>query len=143
MRSEPIVRTRRQVITFVLLGASNTLLTLLLYWLLLRWVPHTVAYAISYAAGIGYGAMTNARFTFRTRLTGPGFVRYAAWTVGLYAFNALLLEALVRVAGMDARFAVLVVVAVAVPLGFVGARWAIAGVAPQPTGDRGPGSGEA
>ncbi len=124
---------RRQLVTFVLLGASNTLITLLLYWLLLRWMPHTVAYAISYAAGIGYGAVTNARFTFRTRLTGAGFARFAAWTVGLYAFNALLLEVLVRGAGMDARVAVLVVVAVAVPLGFVGARWAIAGVAPQPT----------
>ncbi len=119
-------RTRRQLVVFVLLGASNTLLTLLLYWLLLRWLPHTLAYAISYASGIVYGAVTNARFTFRSRLTGPAFARFAAWTVGLYAFNALLLEALVRLGGMDARFAVLVVVAVAVPLGFLGARWALA-----------------
>ena len=137
------MRTRRQLVTFVLLGASNTLLTLLLYWILLRWMPHTAAYAISYAAGIAYGAVTNARFTFRTRLTGKGFARFAGWTLGLYAFNAVLLEVLVRGAGLDARLAVLVVVAVAVPLGFVGARWAIAGGAPQPAGDRAPGSGEA
>ena len=116
---------QREFLVFLLLGASNTLLTLLLYWLLLRWLPHTAAYALSYAAGVVYSAATNARFTFRTRLTAPGFLRFAAWTLGLYACSALFLELLVRGAGMDARHAVLVVTAAAVPLGFLGSRFAL------------------
>lgn len=116
---------QREFVVFLLLGASNTLLTLLLYWLLLRWLPHTAAYALSYAAGTVYSAVTNARFTFRTRLTGVAFLRFAAWTLGLYAFNALFLELLVRWLGLDARYAVLIVTAVAVPLGFLGSRLAL------------------
>ena len=116
---------QREFLVFLLLGASNTLLTLLLYWLLLRWLPHTAAYAISYAVGVVYSAVTNARFTFRTPLTGAGFLRFAAWTLGLYTFNALFLEGLVRVAGLDPRYAVLIVTAVAVPLGFLGSRLAL------------------
>ncbi len=116
---------QREFLVFLLLGASNTLLTLLLYWLLLRWLPHTAAYAFSYAAGVVYSAATNARFTFRTRLTAQGFLRFAAWTLALYAINALFLELLVRGAGIEARYAVLVVTAVAVPLGFLGSRFAL------------------
>ncbi len=132
MTGEGAGRTRTQVITFVLLGASNTLITLVLYWALLAWTSHTLAYALSYATGIVYGAITNARFTFRTRLTGTGFARYAAWTLGLYAFNALLLEVLVRWLGVEARYAVLVVTCVAVPLGFAGSRWALRSRTPAP-----------
>ena len=120
-------RTRKQFISFALLGVANTLLSLALYWLLLRWISHTFAYALSYAAGLVFSAATNARFTFGTRLTWRGFGLFAAWTLGVYAFNAILLEVLVRGLGMDARYAVLVVTCVAVPLGFFGSRWALRG----------------
>jgi putative flippase GtrA len=116
---------RREFLSFAVFGAVNTLLGLLLYWLLLRWMSHTIAYAISYAAGIVFSAAMNARFTFRTALTPKSFTLFAAWTLGLYAFNALFLEVLVRYVGFDARYAVLVVIAVAVPLGFVGSRWSL------------------
>jgi putative flippase GtrA len=116
---------RREFLTFAVLGATNTLLGLLLYWLLLRWMSHTFAYAISYAAGIVFSAAANARFTFRTALTARSFALYTGWLLGLYAFNALFLEVLVRYAGIDAKYAVLVVIAVAVPLGFIGSRWTL------------------
>ena len=116
---------RREFLSFAVLGAINTLLGLVLYWLLLRWMSHTLAYAISYVAGIVFSAAMNARFTFRTALTARSFVLFAAWTLGLYAFNALFLELLVRYVGIDPKYAVLVVIAVAVPLGFIGSRWSL------------------
>ena len=125
-------RTRKEFVVLALLGVTNTLLTLLLYWLLLLWVSHTVAYAASYGAGIVFSAVTNARFTFGTRLTWVRFGMFALWTLGLYAFNAAFLELLVRGIGMDARYAVLVVVCVAVPLGFLGSRWALRRPAARP-----------
>jgi putative flippase GtrA len=113
---------RKEFAVFVLLGVGNTVLTLVLYWVLLRWMSHTFAYAISYASGIVFSAVTNARLTFRSTLTGTRFAAFALWWLGLYAVNAALLEALVRWAGMDPRYAVLVVTALAVPIGFFGSR---------------------
>jgi putative flippase GtrA len=116
---------QREFLRFALLGGANTLLTLGLYWLLLRWTTHTVAYALAYAAGIVFSAVANARYTFGTQLTAQRFATFAGVTLLLYAFNAALLEALVRWAGVDPRLAVLVVVAVSVPLGFIGSRRAL------------------
>ena len=114
--------TRSEFLLFCAVGASNTVLSLCLYWLLLDHSGHTIAYGLACCVGTVYSAFLNSRLTFSTRLTGRSFVRFAFMTLGLYLINAALLEVLVRLLAVDARYAILIVTAVGIPLGFLGSR---------------------
>ena len=113
---------RKEILTFVAIGASNTLLSLAIYWLLLPWLTHTIAFAIACVAGTVYSGFANARMTFSSAVTVRSFSRFLLSMAALYAFNAVLLELLVRGIGIDARYAVLVVIATSLPLNFLASR---------------------
>lgn len=115
-----------QVWRFLLAGAANTLLTYLLYLVLLNPVGHRWAYGVAYAAGIGLAYVLGRGFVFR---------RHAGWrsvllTPLIYLFQfcigLLIVEVWVTLLGLRPELAPLVAVAATLPLTYVLSRWAFA-----------------
>jgi putative flippase GtrA len=113
-----------QVWRFLLAGAANTLLTYLLYLLLLGQVGHRVAYAAAYAAGIVLAYALGRGFVFR---------RHDGWRSVLltpliyllqFCVGLLIVELWVTVLGLRAELAPLLAIAVTLPLTYVLSRWA-------------------
>ena len=115
-----------QVGRFLLAGAANTLLTYLLYLLLLSHVGHRLAYALAYAAGIGLAYVLGRGFVFR---------RHDGWRSVLltpliyllqFCAGLLIVELWITLLGLRAEFAPLLAIAVTLPVTYVLSRWAFA-----------------
>lgn len=113
-----------QVWRFLLAGAANTLLTYLLYLLLLGHVGHRLAYALAYAAGIGLAYGLGRGFVFR---------RHDGWRSVLltpmiyllqFCVGLLIVELWITLLGLRAEFAPLLAIAATLPLTYVLSRWA-------------------
>lgn len=114
---------RGPFLRFLFAGGLNTLLTYVLYLVLMQFMPYWAAYSISFAAGIVLAYVMNRLFVF-------GQHRGAISVIGLpavygiqYLTGMFLLWLWVAVAGLDARLGPLVVVAATVPLTFVLTRY--------------------
>ena len=115
----------REFMRFILAGASNTLLTYLVYLLLFNWIGYRFSYLAAYVAGIIFSYFINTLFVFRAKPTKGTFLMYPLIYVVQYFFCAGILELSVKWLHIDAHFAPLVVVAMSVPLTFVLSRLVI------------------
>ena len=111
-----------EFIKFIGVGASNTALTLVVYWGLLLLTSHTLAYLAAFLVGVAYTAALNSRFTFGVRASRKQFAVYAFFCVGQYAISGTLLEVFVTILHWDRWLAIFAVIAVGIPVGFVGSR---------------------
>lgn len=113
-------------VRFLLVGAANTLATLVAYWLLLPWLGPQGAYALSFAFGVGLGYLLHTRYAFRAR---RGWRSFAAWPLVClagWAAGAGTLALAIGPLGMDPRLAPLLSVAASVPVTFLLARRVLA-----------------
>ena len=113
-----------QVWRFLLAGAANTLLTYVLYLLLLGQVGHRLAYSFAYVAGIGLAYVLGRGFVFR---------RHDGWRSVLltpliyllqFCVGLAIVEVSITLLGMRAELAPLLAIAATLPLTYVLSRWA-------------------
>lgn len=115
----------REFMRFILSGASNTLITYLIYLLLFKWIGYRFSYLAAYVAGIIFSYFINTLFVFKAKPTKSTFLMYPLIYVVQYFFCAGILELSVKWLHIDEHFAPLVVVAMSVPLTFVLSRLVI------------------
>lgn len=120
----------RQFARFAAVGACNTLLTLAVYWLLLRAGLHYLeAFAPAFAAGAVSGYTLNRIWTFDGAPAGAReLMRYVSIQLAGLATNALLLVVLVEEAGIDRVEAQVVAICCCSLLTFVVSRRWVFGV---------------
>lgn len=106
-------------VRFLCGGAVNTALSYLLYLGLIQLLPYQFAYFVAYVVGIVLAYWLNARFVFRTPLSWRGLLAYPLVYAIQYLLAALLLELLVRVAGVRPAFGPLLVSVVLLPLTYL------------------------
>lgn len=137
MRSRvPRASVARELAKFVLVGATNTLLSLLLYaGLRAIGLPYALAAAVGFAVGAVNGYVLNGRWTFRALDTARARRRYAVVQVGGLGATTGLLQVLVA-AGLPDRAAYVLTVPV-VTLGMFAANrgWTFAGSLPVRPGE--------
>ena len=116
------VRTRIARLTrFVGVGALNTLGTYALYLALQYVMPYSVAFSLSFAAGILFSLWANGRYVFAVRLTARLAAGYAVFYLLSYLASLALLVAAVEVAGLPNWFAPLPVAVIMAVINYAGA----------------------
>lgn len=120
-----------EALRFLVAGAVNTLLTLLLYWGLLRFLSYAVAYTIAYVAGIGLAYWLNARFVFRVAASARTFAMFPLVYVVQYLLGLATLYAAVEWLGIPRAVAILVSIALTIPVTFVLSRTILKTPRPQ------------
>lgn len=103
---------------FLLSGGFNTVLTYVLYLLLLQVVSYWVAYSISFITGIGLAYFLNRTFVFRQHRGRISWFGVPLVYGIQYGAGVALLWLWVSVLEFDARIGPLVVIALTVPLTF-------------------------
>ncbi|MCA0337598.1 MAG: GtrA family protein [Actinobacteria bacterium] len=105
---------------FVMAGLVNTLLTGALLSVLASFMNPSIAYTLTFLAGIGLSLFLAGRFVFRAPITRGRAVSYVLLYLGVYVVGLLVLRAALD-AGLPRSFSGLVVVVTAA-LGFLGGR---------------------
>lgn len=120
-------RVEREGLRFVGVGLVNTAAGYILYLLLLRFLPYTESYALTYAAGIFISYGLNSRFVFRRPLELGKALRFPVVYGIQYVLSAILLWVAVELLAVEPRIAVLLAVALTVPVVFLLSRCVIRG----------------
>ena len=108
---------------FLLVGATNTAVSYVLYLLLLEFMPYLYAYSISYGLGIVVSYILNSRFVFRQPLSLGKFLQFPIVYAIQYGLGATILWLLVGKVSISPELAMLAVVAVTIPVTFVTSRF--------------------
>lgn len=132
--SEPIVgqelETQRgssmiaQVRRFLGVGAVNTVLTFIIYEVLVLITSYRVAYTISFVAGVCFATVAQSIIVFRARLRFWPVVRFVAFYLASYLVGIEVLTFLVERLGIAPALAPFLLVMIMLPLNFLGSRLA-------------------
>ena len=118
-------RHLRQIVLFVIVGASNTILTYIAYLALLQIVHYGWAFTGAFVLGLVFTGLLNIRLTFAHHHTLAAWLVFGAYYGLYYIFALILLRVLVDDVGIDKRFALLVMLPIVVPINFVMTRFIV------------------
>jgi putative flippase GtrA len=112
----------RQLGRFLLVGGSNTAITLALFVALQQWLAPALAYTVVFVLGLAYTTAMTARVVFGARLVWRTALAFAAWYLLVYGVGLLVVQTLHAVWAPSGMVTALLTVAVTAPLSFLGGR---------------------
>ncbi|APP79388.1 GtrA family protein [Xanthomonas hortorum] len=104
---------------FLLGGALNTGITLVLYWMLLRFMHYQWAYLASFCTGILLSYLINTRYVFRAAHSWLKFAAFPLIYLVTYALGALALKLSVGHLGVPAAIGPLISIVITLPVSFI------------------------
>lgn len=116
---------RLEFARFLLVGATNTLLSYLLYLLLLTFLAYLPAYSIAYCAGILISYFMNVRFVFKKRVSLASFLKFPIIYALQYTLGIMVLWLLVGKAGISPALAMIGAIIVTIPVTFMASRFVL------------------
>lgn len=111
------------IVRFVIAGAINTLLSILIYQVMLFVAGHVLAYGIAYVATVVTAYYLYSRHVFGAALSGRRFAAFAVFYVLSWAIGSVINAALIEQLGWHARLAIFATVAVMLPINYWGSKW--------------------
>jgi len=110
---------------FLLVGASNTLVTYVAYLLLLPFLPYLYAYTIAYCVAVLNSYFMSIFFVFREKVSLRSFLKFPFVYFTQYFLGASILWLLVGKLGLSPAWAMAVVIIVTVPITFLASRFVL------------------
>ena len=114
---------RSAVMRFLVVGGSNTAITLVLFALLARIMPPWIAYTVVFSLGLAYTTLLTGRFVFRAHSTWRSSGLFIGWYLVVYAVGLGLVQTLQALGVRSPDLLALLTVVVTAPLNFLGGRW--------------------
>lgn len=122
MKTDGRPSNHSSILRFLVVGGSNTAITLVLFALLARVMLPWLAYTVVFALGLAYTTLLTGRFVFGARNTWRSSGLFIGWYLAAYAVGLAVVQTL-QALGVDSPdlLAALTVVLTA-PLNFLGGR---------------------
>jgi putative flippase GtrA len=111
-----------QLLRFLVVGGSNTLVTLVLFVLLQQWLSPGVAYTVVFALGLAYTTALTATVVFGNRLTWGRGAAFAGWYLLVYTVGLAVVQLLDALWEPSSVVTAVATVALTAPLNFLGGR---------------------
>ncbi|KZC19488.1 MULTISPECIES: GtrA family protein [Rhodanobacter] len=108
-----------EALRFLVGGSLNTLLSYVIYWLLLPWLSYPFAYTISYAATILTGFAMNTWFVFRAPWSWRKLVAFPLVQLLNYLMGLGTVTICVHYISIDARIAPVLATVIVLPANFL------------------------
>ncbi len=115
----------QRLLRFVLAGAVNSGLSVLVYQAALFVMPHAPAYVLAYLAGIVMAYVLYSRQVFDAPLGTARFAAFAVFYLLSLAVGTLLNAMLIEMLGVAARLAVFITIALMLPVNYLGSRFCL------------------
>ncbi|MEN6348223.1 MAG: GtrA family protein [Syntrophomonas sp.] len=115
----------REYAMFLASGAINSVLTYVLYILLLNLVSYKISYSLAYVSGIFISYYLNSCWVFKEPMSLRKFLQYPVVYIVQYLLGIATLYVCVDILGLSQWLAPLVVIAVTVPITFFLSRYII------------------
>jgi putative flippase GtrA len=112
----------REILAFLFVGLSNTVLTYAAYLGLLQVVHYAWAFTGAFLVGMVYTGLLNIRLTFARHPTLVAGVVFAAYYTGYWIGSLALLRLFVDGLGISETYAPLAMLPIVVPINFVMTR---------------------
>lgn len=123
--ASPVRRESRQILRFVIAGAINTGLSVLVYQAALFVMPHGPAYVLAYLAGIAIAYVLYSKQVFDAPMGTKRFAAFAVFYVLSLAVGTLLNAALIEMIGIIERLAIFITIALMLPVNYLGSRFCL------------------
>jgi putative flippase GtrA len=118
----PARRDLPQFLRFLVVGASNTLVTLVLLALLSRILDPRVAYTVVFALGLAYTTVLSRRYVFRAARSRARSAAFAGWYLAVYGLGLGVVHLLTLAGVTSPDLLALITVGVTAPVNFLGGR---------------------
>lgn len=110
--------TDSHFLRFLVVGGLNTLITYLIYLLLISYIDYRIAFTGSFVMGLIIAYVFNSRIVFDISFSWYRLLKHSAIYLSLYILALVLLSLEVELMDFDRRIAPLLNVALLVPLTF-------------------------
>ncbi|WP_256711108.1 GtrA family protein [Paenibacillus sp. FSL A5-0031] len=114
-----------ELFKFGLVGLLNTIITYILYLFLLDHFPYSLAYTISYVAGIIISYFFNTIFVFKQSVSLSNFLKFPVVYLVQYLLNLLLMFVVVNKLLINEKIALIISIAVTFPITFVLSKYVL------------------
>ena len=104
---------------FLIAGIVNTILSYLVYFLLLTFMSYTLAYSVAYCVGIVISYFLNARYVFVQPLKLRQFLRFPIVYIVQYGLGIAILKLLVETGSVGPRLGMVFVILITIPVTFL------------------------
>jgi putative flippase GtrA len=125
--TRPTVRsgsgTRGAPLRFILAGGLNTAVTFVLYVTLLAFLPHPVAYSVTFMVGVVLSYLLNRSFVFKSVGGVTTMLLFPMVYVVQYLVGLLVVLVWVDILGLPAELASIAAVIVTLPITYGLLRW--------------------
>jgi putative flippase GtrA len=122
---------RSSIVRFLVVGGSNTAITLVLLAILARVIPPWLAYTVVFALGLAYTTALTGRFVFGADTTSRRAALFIGWYLAVYVVGLGVVQTL-QALGVDSPDVLaLLTVVITAPLTFLGGRWIFRDRAPH------------
>ena len=122
---EALLRLIRSFLGFVGVGAVNTVLSILLYEVLILFLPYRIAYLLPFPVGIAFLLYANATLVFGRPVTLLSATAFTLFYLASYAAGFVLVVVMVECLGIPPAFAPIAALAIMTPINFIGSRFAL------------------
>ncbi|GAA3592533.1 hypothetical protein GCM10022198_15540 [Klugiella xanthotipulae] len=116
-------RTLGQVIRFLIVGGSNTLITYAIFIGLGLVIPPWIAYSIAFGVGLVWVTLGSSRIVFRARAGGAQLALFCAWYLVVFGVGQLVIRLIDPRGFVSLAVTSLIVLACTTPLTFLGGRY--------------------
>jgi len=113
-----------EFIKFVIVGIIATLISYLLYILLIKHLDKSIAFTIGYVISFCFNLIASNLFTFKTKVNVKSGLRFSLAHVANYLIQIILLNLFTYI-GIPKLYAPIPVYAIAVPVNFFFVRFAL------------------
>ena len=107
---------------FLIVGGTTTLLTYLVYLVLIRWIGYELAYAAGYGLGVLVSYVLSTRYVFRQPMTKKSALRFPLVYLAQFLVGLMVLHIAVEVFGVPVELAPVIAVAATIPVTFLLSR---------------------
>lgn len=121
----PPRREPARMLRFVIAGAVNTGLSVLVYQAALFVMPHGPAYVLAYLTGIAIAYVLYSRQVFDAPLGTGRFAAFALFYIASLVTGAVLNSVLIERARMAERLAIFATIALMLPVNYLGSRFCL------------------
>ncbi|MGG4144514.1 GtrA family protein [Paenibacillus algorifonticola] len=115
----------RQIIGFGLVGLLNTVVTYFLYLALLSIFNYSMAYSISYIAGIVISYVFNTLFVFKQPVSIKSFLKFPVVYIVQYLLNLLLIYLFVEQFHISDKLALIISIFFSFPITYVLSKYVL------------------